>query len=660
MSGAQNSLSTSETDTTEMNTTQSTTITTSDPTITDQLRSDEFNKSTSWWTYVGWTSTSTSTATATATATSTLIPPMNDVAIAPTEVSVANEIPELNPTTPSTEVVVIKTTSLSPGNIVHGSLVENEFKAVEEIKPAEPAKETNGLQGSDRQQVSSSSASTWYTPWGWYSSTSAGRPEQHQSDGLGVKNSSEHEAPLPLAQDPEREPIPATSEAPEAGDTPPVPSYPPVNPIITSMETNWSSWASFFSSRALMAKRLGYTGSGNLEDVKRDEDGMEVMDLDDDDDEQKGAEETDMSKDSSRREQVVSPQPVTPTSITKTRPLLLKTPDSQDSGILQTELRISDNPGDQTIPAQSSTSKKGSSGSNTPIPIPLPPSPSPSSRGGIQSQSLSSTPPTSTSTKKVNNKAASPTPSKKSIPPSPPPPNLVLPTWEHTFNTAPRNVIPVTIKPRGYLDRQATGGKVLEKTMKFISGVLFAKDTHDGSLGSDKMKGKDTETSRDDRELIKKWETERFKEFGKELPKAWQIEEAGLDTDARPTSTPRFCSPESKNTIKGSPVGVGAGVDKDKGQIEGSQMKDVLRGCKRVVVIGIHGWFPGLFLPSLFFFRVIERILITCFSSFRYYDTHGRRRGLFFYLPSVSSIVILRSNFIYLFSRQGRVPSLPI
>ena len=26
--------------------------------------------------------------------------------------------------------------------------------------------------------------------------------------------------------------------------------------------------------------------------------------------------------------------------------------------------------------------------------------------------------------------------------------------------------------------------------------------------------------------------------------------------------------------------------------------KDVLRGCKRVVVIGVHGWFPGI--PTAF------------------------------------------------------------
>ena len=47
---------------------------------------------------------------------------------------------------------------------------------------------------------------------------------------------------------------------------------------------------------------------------------------------------------------------------------------------------------------------------------------------------------------------------------------------------------------------------------------------------------------------------------------------------------------------KESQVGVGAsGVDEYEGQSHSLGMKDVLRGCKRVDVIGIHGWFPGVF-----------------------------------------------------------------
>jgi hypothetical protein len=66
--------------------------------------------------------------------------------------------------------------------------------------------------------------------------------------------------------------------------------------------------------------------------------------------------------------------------------------------------------------------------------------------------------------------------------------------------------------------------------------MLFAKD--DGaSSGKGKARSKDDETHAD---------------FGRELPRIWDVIGERLDGD-------------------------------------------VLRGCKRVVVIGIHGWFPGTF-----------------------------------------------------------------
>ena len=40
-------------------------------------------------------------------------------------------------------------------------------------------------------------------------------------------------------------------------------------------------------------------------------------------------------------------------------------------------------------------------------------------------------------------------------------------------------------------------------------------------------------------------------------------------------------------------VGSGAGVVGGAAAMGGGGEKDVLRGAKRAVVIGIHGWFPG-------------------------------------------------------------------
>jgi hypothetical protein len=82
-------------------------------------------------------------------------------------------------------------------------------------------------------------------------------------------------------------------------------------------------------------------------------------------------------------------------------------------------------------------------------------------------------------------------PRNPSLPPSPLP-NLVLPTWEQTFNTAPRNMLPVTNKPERYPEEKSNGWrKLLGKTMRFVSGVLFARDTRHGSLESEADKGKE-------------------------------------------------------------------------------------------------------------------------------------------------------------------------
>lgn len=68
--------------------------------------------------------------------------------------------------------------------------------------------------------------------------------------------------------------------------------------------------------------------------------------------------------------------------------------------------------------------------------------------------------------------------------------------------------------------------------MKLVSDVLFAKES---SLSAALGKGKEREPNT---------------YFGKQLPRAWDV-------------------------------------------MQGTFNSDVLRGCENVVVIGIHGWFPG-------------------------------------------------------------------
>ncbi|KAG1763910.1 hypothetical protein EV702DRAFT_1205315 [Suillus placidus] len=67
----------------------------------------------------------------------------------------------------------------------------------------------------------------------------------------------------------------------------------------------------------------------------------------------------------------------------------------------------------------------------------------------------------------ANKRPPSPTPSKKSgvkTPTIPPLPNLVLPTWDDTFNTHPRTYVPAE-PPSAYA-----------KTVQYVSEVLFARD----------------------------------------------------------------------------------------------------------------------------------------------------------------------------------------
>jgi hypothetical protein len=54
---------------------------------------------------------------------------------------------------------------------------------------------------------------------------------------------------------------------------------------------------------------------------------------------------------------------------------------------------------------------------------------------------------------------------------------------------------------------------------------LFARDARDGSMESEKhVKGKEREMDRNRDIDFKKWQEERFREFGKELPKSWHAD----------------------------------------------------------------------------------------------------------------------------------------
>ncbi|KAG5220273.1 glycoside hydrolase family protein [Salix suchowensis] len=157
---------------------------------------------------------------------------------------------------------------------------------------------------------------------------------------------------------------------------------------------------------------------------------------------------------------------------------------------------------------------------------------------------------TSSKAKPTKQKSGTSTPASRT-------PNLVLPTWEDTFHAQPRNHVP------------PPPPSTLARTMKFVSGVLFAKETSEGessgvgreASGVSATKGSSLKWKGKSKEIEKE-----MVHFGKSLPRAWDVMK------------------------KHSSTGSGSG--------SGLAPEDVLRGCRKVVVIGIHGWFPGQCLSA--------------------------------------------------------------
>lgn len=287
--------------------------------------------------------------------------------------------------------------------------------------------------------------SSWLAPWSWYGQSTTGpapdmiKPEEESANQVAPGTETPKTADSPTQQE-------ATSVA----------QVELANPIRSSISTNISGWASFFSSKSLLAKRITDT-------EHREEDTMEVMDVDEGDDE---------------RGSTVS---------------LAVTSDSL----------VGKDPAAREIVASKSAPA-------------TPRSPSPSPKPRVKPDNLKGSKRTS----------VSPTPSKgsgRASPRVPSPPNLVLPTWDDTFLQPPRSTVP-----------RARTDSTLVKTVRFVSGMLFAKDDGAGT----------------ERDNARSKPEEHFANFGKELPRIRDV--------------------------------IGERID-----------GDILQGCKRVVVIGIHGWFPG-------------------------------------------------------------------
>jgi hypothetical protein len=125
------------------------------------------------------------------------------------------------------------------------------------------------------------------------------------------------------------------------------------------------------------------------------------------------------------------------------------------------------------------------------------------------------------------------------------------------------------MQPRSTVPHAQTDS-ALAKTVRFVSDMLFTRDDS-ATSGKGKARSKDDETLAD---------------FGRELPRIWDVIGEPLDGD-------------------------------------------VLRGCKRVVVIGIHGWFPGTFPMSskLRSAGDVSGVMCSCCHPLRNRCSHADRTG---------------------------------
>lgn len=385
------------------------------------------------------------------------------------------------------------------------------------------------------QSTESQGTLAWFSPWAWYGNGSvaptiveeAGQARVEES-GESVKTESEIVREEALTRSDE----PAGGEKPEGNsDASPDPDRTAIgpelsaNPIEDTITSNRMGWASFFAARGLLTKRIEMKEEGEMEVMNIDEEDVDVAKADD------GTKQDETAKPLGQTTAPLDHPPSPQKATASTKPVTAeKSKRGRDkephSKLPAPPLTISDS---VKRDVANNTSNSSSTTANKTL------------RRKSASPAPSTTS-TSSKAKPTKQKSGTATPASRT-------PNLVLPTWEDTFHARPRNQVP------------EPPPSTLARTMKFVSGVLFAKEVPDGessaerqASGSGSSKGSSLKRKGKSKEIEKE-----MVHFGKSLPRAWDV--------------------MKKRTSMGS----GSGLVPE----------DVLRGCRKVVVIGIHGWFPG-------------------------------------------------------------------
>ncbi|EPQ55541.1 hypothetical protein GLOTRDRAFT_138440 [Gloeophyllum trabeum ATCC 11539] len=415
-----------------------------------------YSSSSSWWDYVGWGYTTSSQASQSGSAT-----PQDAIA------NTSSGAPSAQPHSPST----------STAGSTESAAESDEHDTVKD--PAPP--KASSIFSADTAR---SQGSAWYSPWSWYYTPSRSMSEEQPSAHQGSEKTESERVKEEALRRSESEP-PVKGEKTASPDSQRRHAS-DINPIESSITINRSGWISFLASRALMMK----TVAGSDAEVRRDENGVEVMDIDE---EETPKEQSTQQAVVATRQQAAAKVPPSPTPST---PASKSGPEPKKSGPPAPPITESDSIKRETTRVGRDKHRKDK-----------------------QPRKASSASPAS------SKKSGATTPTS----PRAQPPNLVLPTWADTFHVPPRSVVP------------PPPPSTLRKTMRLVSavgGALFAQEDQKG-----KGKGK----ARDH---------EEFLHYGKELPRAWDVLGERLEPD-------------------------------------------VLRGCKKVVVIGVHGWFPGAVMRTV-------------------------------------------------------------
>ncbi|KAL1675823.1 hypothetical protein EV122DRAFT_217712 [Schizophyllum commune] len=509
----------------------------------DTVRARETQRSASWWDYVGWgygysqaeedEAKRRHEEAKAADATDARQP--SESKLPPETVASA---PSVLPTQPEAQQPLTQDATPTTNAPKETPTVNEPPAAKETPQPATDHPEPNKA----LSVHSTAGSAYWYLPWAWYygsGDSDDGKGDTHatgdkKAEGDKVDaNGEQAQAPLTdderaeltaaervkeaaLARDREQEgkvaangtvptggdvskgePVQRAASEPSRSETPSIAAV-IANPVATIV-TSRSGWASFFTSNRTLTRRI--------EDVQRDENGMEVMEIGDEEGEGQGeAKEVKEETDRARADSVGSVKSDGVSSVKSKAPTLVISDDVKAKA--------------KEVMKAKEESRKGGDGKVKDVKVKEDPKKDDKDRAKSKSRK-----------------------SSVSAPRTPPPPNLVLPTWQDTFHAPPRSNVPPPPPAPTKMGRVG----------RFVRGVLFNADAAaaSGALGS-ALRNDGGESS-----TAPKSPDPDYTRFGMALPRALEL-----------------LPPE----LRSSPVPI---------------------PCKRCVVIGIHGWFPGAMMRSV-------------------------------------------------------------